>query len=95
MSCQSHQLSDRIDKMTLNVRQSTKDVRNFTRELAEFTANQLENNAKNLTEKVIRHHRKDVGPEFLVACAEKLKHLVDVNWNISNLCSLMLTKIYF
>ena len=79
MSCQSHQLSDRIDKMSLNVRQTTKDVRNFTRELAEFTAKQLENDAKNLNEKIIRHHRKDVGPEFLTACADKLKHLVDVS----------------
>ena len=75
MSCQSHQLSDRIEKNNLNLRQSVKDVRNFTRELAEFTAAEL---ATNPTGKFIHHHRKDVGPEFLTACAEKLKHLVDV-----------------
>jgi len=78
MSCQSHQLAERVQKMSLNLRQSTKDVRNMTRELADFTAKEILAEFDNDSEKcLISLHRKDVGPEFLSSCVEKVKHLTE------------------
>ena len=80
MSCQSHQLAERVQKMSLNLRQSSKDVRNMTRELADFTAKEILAEFDNDSEKcLISLHRKDVGPEFLSSCVEKVKHLTEVS----------------
>ena len=60
--------------MSLNLRQSQKDLKNLTREIADFSAQELIREIGN--EKLLKLHRKDVGPDFLTSAAEKLKHLV-------------------
>ena len=74
LSCQPGQLSERIEKMSLNLRQSQKELKNLTREIADFSAQELIREIGN--EKLLKLHRKDVGPDFLTSAAEKLKHLV-------------------
>ena len=79
LSCQPNQLAERIEKMTLNLRQTTKDSKNFTRELAVLCAKELLLSSETLgNDKLITLHRKDMGPDFLGTCAGELQSLTKV-----------------
>ena len=84
LSCQPTQLSERIEKMSLNLRQTQKELKNLTREIADFSAQDLIRQMGD--EKLIKLHRKDVGPDFLTSAAEKLKHLLAQEVTIALSC---------
>lgn len=74
LSCLDEQLSDRIQKLNLSNRQAVKDSKNLTKELAGLVAEKIVANPPE--DRLIKIHRADVGPDFLMTCADQMKSLV-------------------